>query len=52
MLSVTISYLEGKTQLRKIIFCLYDKETLKIFKSTLRNLMQRNINADFYSKSK
>jgi O-acetyl-ADP-ribose deacetylase (regulator of RNase III) len=38
MLSTTIAYLEGPTQLEKVIFCLYDKETHEIFESSLRQL--------------
>lgn len=41
MLSTTIAYLEGPTGLEKVIFCLYDNETLSIFEKTLRSLIHR-----------
>ena len=41
MLSTTIAYLEGPTQLERVIFCLYDQNTFEIFESTLRTLMSK-----------
>jgi O-acetyl-ADP-ribose deacetylase (regulator of RNase III) len=41
MLSTTIAYLEGPTQLERVIYCLYDHNTLETFKSTLRTLMSK-----------
>lgn len=41
MLSTTIAYLDGPTGLEKVVFCLYDKETLKIFEDALGSLVQR-----------
>ncbi len=41
MLSTTIAYLEGPTGLEKVVFCLYDKKTLKIFEHNLLSLIQR-----------
>jgi O-acetyl-ADP-ribose deacetylase (regulator of RNase III) len=38
MLSTTIAYLEGHTQLEKVVYCLYDPDTFETFKSTLRTL--------------
>jgi O-acetyl-ADP-ribose deacetylase (regulator of RNase III) len=40
MLSTTISYLTGKTNLEKVIFCLYDSETFNIFKEKLKEIMK------------
>ena len=40
ILSTTIAYLEGPTGLEKVVFCLYDKKTLGIFKHTLQSLTQ------------
>lgn len=39
MLSNTIAYLEGPTKLERVIFCLYDRYTFKIFEDTLRFLL-------------
>lgn len=39
MLSTTIAYLEGPTKLRRIIYCLYDMNTLEIFRRTLQSLV-------------
>jgi O-acetyl-ADP-ribose deacetylase (regulator of RNase III) len=44
MLSTTIAYLEGPTKLEKVVFCLYDKETLEIFEHTLQSLTQKRLN--------
>jgi O-acetyl-ADP-ribose deacetylase (regulator of RNase III) len=41
MLSTTIAYLEGPTQLQRVIICLYDQETLETFKSTLKTLTSK-----------
>jgi O-acetyl-ADP-ribose deacetylase (regulator of RNase III) len=41
MLSTTIAYLEGPTKLEKVVYCLYDKKTLKIFEHTLQSLTQK-----------
>jgi O-acetyl-ADP-ribose deacetylase (regulator of RNase III) len=41
MLSTIIAYLDGSTGLEKVVFCLYDKETLKIFEDALSSLVQR-----------
>ncbi|MCW4015154.1 MAG: macro domain-containing protein [Candidatus Bathyarchaeota archaeon] len=38
MLSTVIAYLEGPTGLERVVFCLYDKETLNIFEDALRSL--------------
>jgi len=40
MLSTTVAYLEGPTKLEKVVYCLYDKNTLEIFKRTLQALMR------------
>jgi O-acetyl-ADP-ribose deacetylase (regulator of RNase III) len=40
MLSTTISYLKGQTNLEKVVYCLYDKKTFEIFQNTLQNLTQ------------
>ena len=40
MLSTTIEYLKGKTNLNKVVFCLYDTETFEIFKRELQRLLQ------------
>ena len=40
MLSTTIAYLEGPTELEKVVYCLYDDNTLEIFKNTLKSLTQ------------
>ncbi len=41
MLSTSIAYLEGPTNLGKVVYCLYDQKTFEIFKSTLNSLTQR-----------
>jgi len=41
MLSTTIAYLEGPTNLEKVVYCLYDQKTFEIFKRTLQSLTQR-----------
>jgi O-acetyl-ADP-ribose deacetylase (regulator of RNase III) len=38
MLSTTISYLKGTTNLEKVIYCLYDQKIFEIFKNTLQSL--------------
>ncbi len=40
MLSTTIAYLEGPTKLGKVVYSLYDRKTLEIFKRTLKYLMR------------
>ena len=41
MLSTTIAYLDGPTGLEKVVYCLYDNETLELFERNLRSLVQR-----------
>ena len=41
MLSTTIAYLEGPTKLEKVVYCLYDNKTLKIFEHTLQSLIRK-----------
>jgi len=41
MLSTAIAYLEGPTKLERVVFCLYNQQTLKIFKDTLESLIRR-----------
>jgi len=41
MLSATIAYLEGPTKLEKVVYCLYDQDTLEIFKHTLQSLTHK-----------
>jgi len=41
MLSTTIAYVEGPTKLERVVFCLYDQQTFKIFKDTLETLIGR-----------
>lgn len=38
MLNTTIEYCKEQTGLQKIIFCLYDEETFRIFKNTFQQL--------------
>lgn len=38
MLPALVSYLEKGTALRKVVLCLYDRETLNIFKETLEEM--------------
>jgi O-acetyl-ADP-ribose deacetylase (regulator of RNase III) len=39
MLSTTKSYLQNqKTGLREVIFCLFDEDTLNLFRNTLQNV--------------
>lgn len=38
MLSTTIDYLKGKTNLKRIVYCLYDSETLQLFERELKKL--------------
>jgi O-acetyl-ADP-ribose deacetylase len=40
MLSTSIAYLEGPTGLEKVVFCLYDKEMLKIFEKALESFVK------------
>ena len=40
MLSTIIAYLEGPTGLEKVVYCLYDKETLEVFEHALQLLTQ------------
>ncbi|MFQ5711552.1 MAG: macro domain-containing protein [Candidatus Geothermarchaeales archaeon] len=35
MLSTTLSYVEGDTGLKEVVFCLYDSETLRTFEESL-----------------
>jgi O-acetyl-ADP-ribose deacetylase (regulator of RNase III) len=41
MLSTTIAYLEGPTNLEKVVYCLYDQRTFEIFKNKLQSLTSR-----------
>jgi O-acetyl-ADP-ribose deacetylase (regulator of RNase III) len=41
MLSTTIAYLEGLTNLEKVVFCLYDQKTFETFKIALQSLTGR-----------
>jgi O-acetyl-ADP-ribose deacetylase (regulator of RNase III) len=41
MISTTIAYLEGPTELKRVVFCLYDKKTLGIFEHNLQSFIQR-----------
>lgn len=41
MLSNTIEYLKGKTQLEKVIFCLFGKDSFEVFKKELDNQLPR-----------
>ncbi len=38
MLGATIRYLQGDTELERVVFCLYDADTHEIFASTLRSI--------------
>ncbi|MBS7604889.1 MAG: macro domain-containing protein [Candidatus Bathyarchaeia archaeon] len=38
MLPAAISYVKGRTIIRKIIFCLYDDEAFNIFRETLKSI--------------
>ena len=38
MLSTTIDYLKGKTNLKRLVYCLYDYETLQLFERELKKL--------------
>ena len=38
MLNTTIEYCKGQTGLQKILFCLYDDKTLKLFRETCERL--------------
>jgi len=40
MLSTTISYLHDKTAIEKVVLCLYDPDTLEVFRRKLRDLLQ------------
>jgi O-acetyl-ADP-ribose deacetylase (regulator of RNase III) len=39
MLSTTIEYLEDPTKLERVVYCLYDRDTLEIFRRTLQSLL-------------
>jgi O-acetyl-ADP-ribose deacetylase (regulator of RNase III) len=41
MLSTTVAYLDGPTGLEKVVYCLFDKETLETFEQTL-DLLTKN----------
>jgi len=41
MLSTTIAYLDGPTELEKVVYCLYYENILRIFEQTLHFLIQR-----------
>jgi len=41
MLSTTIAYLEGPTQLDRVVYCLYDHDTFETFKSALQTLTSK-----------
>lgn len=41
MLSATIEYLKGETQLERIIFCLYGKDTYEVFCNELEKLIKK-----------
>jgi len=41
MLATTIAYLEGPTKLERVVYCLYDRNTLEIFEQTLEPLILR-----------
>jgi O-acetyl-ADP-ribose deacetylase (regulator of RNase III) len=38
MLNATVEYCKGHTGLEKILFCLYDDKTLKLFRDTFERL--------------
>jgi O-acetyl-ADP-ribose deacetylase (regulator of RNase III) len=40
MLSTTVAYLNGPTGIEKVVFCLYDNNTLQIFEDVLKSLVQ------------
>jgi O-acetyl-ADP-ribose deacetylase (regulator of RNase III) len=40
MLSTTVEYLNGPTGIEKVVFCLYDNNTLQIFEDVLKSLVQ------------
>ena len=39
MLSATISYLQGNTQLERVVFCLFGKDAFETFRKTLEELL-------------
>jgi O-acetyl-ADP-ribose deacetylase (regulator of RNase III) len=41
MFSTTLAFLDGPTGLEKVVFCLHDKVTLRIFERVLQSLVQR-----------
>jgi O-acetyl-ADP-ribose deacetylase (regulator of RNase III) len=41
MLSTVIAYLEGPTKLERVVFCLYNQQTLKIFKNALEVMVEK-----------
>lgn len=41
MLSTAIAYLEGPTELERVVFCLYNQQTLKIFEDALEALVEK-----------
>ena len=45
MLSTIIAYLEGPTNLEKVVFCLYDKTTMEIFEDALFSLTQKRLSS-------
>jgi O-acetyl-ADP-ribose deacetylase (regulator of RNase III) len=50
MLSTTIAYLEGPTKLQKVVYCLYDQNTLKIFEQTLQTLTNKRADPEIKHK--
>jgi O-acetyl-ADP-ribose deacetylase (regulator of RNase III) len=41
MLTATLNYLKGPTELRKVVFCLFDKETFSAFSKELKECVAR-----------
>ena len=41
MLATTVEYLRGVTQVEKVVFCLFDKETLFRFENELKNFQNK-----------
>ncbi|MGP3667066.1 MAG: macro domain-containing protein [Candidatus Bathyarchaeota archaeon] len=42
MLQTTVNYLKSETKIEKVVFCLYDDETFKIFQDKLDKMIKKN----------
>jgi len=43
MLSTAVEYLKGQTGIEKVVFCLYDDETFRVFQEKLVNMVGKDV---------